>query len=453
MITFKNIGSENIGASCYYLDFNGNGIILDSGIDPRKTGIESLPDFNLLKELPTEYVLVSHAHQDHIGALPFLIKSYPQLKIITTPQTRALAELVLHNAVSILKKEITDEKFVLYSHDEVDLLIKSINYLEYEKEQVLSSYYAGLNSDVKIKFYDAGHILGAAGILLENQNKKIFYTGDIKLSKQQLLPGASLPSEKVDVLILETTYGSTPDEEIPEWESEAKRFANEANDVLSRGGSILIPVFALGKMQEILSMIYNLIKRRKLTEVNLFIGGIGKQISRVYDLNRYTTNRIDKEFEISSIPTLDFNEVNNPNEFFKSPSIVLASSGMMIKGTSSYSFAINWLSQKNSAIFTVGYMEPESFGYLISKSKKNDLIKLDDSLEVKVKCDIKNFRFPSHSTKSELLSIVKKLNPEKVILVHGEEESINTIASLILNQNKKIKILLANKGKEIIIQD
>lgn len=453
MITFKNIGSENIGASCYHLDFNGNGIILDSGIDPRKTGIESLPDFNLLKELPTDYVLVSHAHQDHIGALPFLIKSYPQLKIITTPQTRALAELVLHNAVSILKKEITDEKFVFYSHDEVDLLIKSINYLEYEKEQVLSSYYAGLNSDVKIKFYDAGHILGAAGILLENQNKKIFYTGDIKLSKQQLLPGASLPSEKVDVLILETTYGSTPDEEIPEWESEAKRFAKEANDVLSRGGSILIPVFALGKMQEILSMIYNLIKRRKLTEVNLFIGGIGKQISRVYDLNRYITNRIDKEFEISSIPTLDFNEINNPNEFFKSPSIVLASSGMMIKGTSSYSFAINWLSQKNSAIFTVGYMEPESFGYLISKLKKNDVIKLDNSLEVKVKCDIKNFRFPSHSTKSELLSIVKKLNPEKVILVHGEEESINTIASLILNQNKKIKILLANKGKEIIIQD
>lgn len=453
MITFKNIGSENIGASCYYLNFNGNGIILDAGIDPRKTGIESLPDFDLLKELSTDYVIVSHAHQDHIGALPFLIKSYPHLKIITTPQTRALAELVLHNAVSILKKEITDEKFVFYSHDEVDLLIKSINYLEYEKEQILSSYYAGLNSDVKIKFYDAGHILGAAGILLENQNKKIFYTGDIKLSKQQILPGATLPSEKVDVLILETTYGSTPIEEIPEWESEAKRFAKEANDVLTRGGSILIPVFALGKMQEILSTIYNLIKRRKLTEVNLFIGGIGKQISRVYDLNRYTTNRIDKEFEISSIPTLDFNEINNPNEFFKSPSIVLASSGMMIKGTSSYQFAINWLSQKNSAIFTVGYMEPESFGYLISKARKNDVIKIDESIEVKVKCDIKNFRFPSHSNQSELLSIVKKLNPEKIILVHGEEESINTMASLILNQNKKIKIFLANKGKEIIIQD
>jgi len=449
MITFKNIGSENIGASCYYLNFNGNGIILDAGIDPRKTGIESLPDFDLLKELPTDYVIVSHAHQDHIGALPFLIKSFPHLKIITTPQTRALAELVLHNAVSILKKEITDEKFVFYSHDEVDLLIKTINYLEYEKEQLLSSYYACLDSDVKIKFFDAGHILGAGGILLENQNKKIFYTGDIKLSKQQLLPGANLPSEKVDVLILETTYGSTPNEEIPEWESEAKRFAKEANIILSKGGSILIPVFALGKMQEILSMIYNLIKRRKLTEVNIFVGGIGKQISRIYDLNRYTTNRIDKEFEITSIPTLDYNEIKNQNEFFKSPSIVLASSGMIIKGTSSYQFALNWLSQKQSAIFTVGYMEPESLGYLISKARKNDVIKLDESLEVIVKCDIKNFRFPSHSKRDELLKIVEKLNPEKIVLVHGEEESINWIANKILSRNKKVQIIIPSKGKEI----
>lgn len=453
MISFKNIGNDFIGASCYYFNFDGNGVIIDSGIDPRKTGVESLPDFSLLEDLPTDYVLISHAHQDHIGSLPFLIKKYPHLKIISTPQTRALAELVLHNAVSILRKEIIDENFAFYNHDEVDLLIKSINYLEYEKEKILTSYYAGSNSDVKIKFYDAGHILGAAGILLENQGKKIYYSGDIKLSKQQIIPGAILPSDKIDVLILETTYGSTPLEEIPDWNSEAKRFAKEANNILSAGGSILIPVFALGKMQEILSMIFNLIKKRKLAEVNLYVGGIGKQISRIYDLNRYTTNRIDREFEISSILTLDYNDITNLQEIFNTPSIVLASSGMMIKGTNSYDFALRWLSQKHSAIFTVGYMEPESPGYLISKSKKNQILILDESLKLTVNCEIKNFRFPSHSNREELLEIVKKLNPEKIILVHGEEESINSMAKLILHQNKKIKILLAEKGKEIIFQE
>lgn len=449
MIKFLNIGSEAIGANCYYLNFDGNGIIIDSGIDPQKIGFESLPDFNLLKELPTDYAIISHAHQDHIGSLPFLIKAYPHLKIYTTPQTRALAELVLHNAVSILKKEINDDNFQLYSHDEVDLLIKTINYLEYGKEHTLNSYYAGLNSQVKITFYDAGHILGAAGILLENQGKKIFYTGDIKTSRQQLLPGAVLPSTKVDVLILETTYGSTPVEEIPDWNEEAKRFAIESNKILTKGGSILIPVFALGKMQEILSMIWSLIKRKKLSDVNLFVGGIGKQISRVYDLNRYTTNRIDKEFELGMIPTNDFNGCENLQEFFKSPSIVLASSGMMIKGTSSYHFALNWLSRKNSAIFTVGYMDSQTPGYLISKAKRNDIIEFDESKKIKVNCDIKNFRFPSHSNRDELIKIVELLNPEKIILIHGEEESINWVASKILSKNKKIEIIIPSKGKEI----
>lgn len=449
MISFKNIGNDFIGASCYYLNFDGNGIIIDSGIDPRKTGTESLPDFGLLKDLPTDYVLISHAHQDHIGSLPFLIKMFPHLKIISTPQTRALAELVLHNAVSILRKEIIDENFSFYNHDEVDLLIQSMNYLEYEKEQLLTSFYAGLNSDVKIKFYDAGHILGAAGILLENQGKKIFYTGDIKLSKQQILPGAILPPTKIDVLILETTYGSTPVEEIPEWNSEAKRFAKEANNVLSAGGSILIPVFALGKMQEILSMIFNLIKKRKLADVSLYVGGIGKQISRVYDLNRYTTNRIDKEFEISSVCTKDYKDITNSQEFFKTPSIVLASSGMMIKGTASYDFALRWLSQKHSAIFTVGYMDIESPGYLILKSSKNQILILEESLKMKVNCEIKNFRFPSHSNREELLEIVKKLNPENLILVHGEEQSINSMANLILKKFSKIKIFTAERGKII----
>ncbi|MCX7612333.1 MAG: MBL fold metallo-hydrolase, partial [Ignavibacterium sp.] len=349
-------------------------------------------------------------------------------------------------------KEIADENFSFYNHDEVDLLIKSMNYLEYEKEQILTSYYAGSNSDVKITFYDAGHILGAAGILLENQGKKIFYTGDIKLSKQEILPGANLPSTKVDVLILETTYGSTPIEEIPEWNIESERFAKEANNILSAGGSILIPVFALGKMQEILSMIFNLIKRRKLADVNLYVGGIGKQISRVYDLNRYTTNRIDKEFEISSIPTLDYNEITNTQDFFKTPSIVLASSGMMIKGTSSYDLGIKWLSQKNSAIFTVGYMDPDSPGFIISKARKGDLLNLYDEKEIKVNCEIKNFRFPSHSNKDELLQIVKRLSPDKVILIHGEESSINSIALSILNQNKNIQVFIAEKCKDIIIQ-
>lgn len=107
---------------------------------------------------------------------------------------------------------------------------------------------------------------------------------------------------------------------------------------------------------------------------------------------------------------------------------------------------------KNSAIFTVGYMDPDSLGFIISKARKGDLLNLFDEKEIKVNCEIKSFRFPSHSNKDELLQIVKSLSPDKVILIHGEESSINSIALTILNQNENIQVLIAEKGKETKIQ-
>ncbi|MCZ6703742.1 MAG: MBL fold metallo-hydrolase, partial [Ignavibacteria bacterium] len=116
MVTFLPLGgADEIGANCYYLNINGSGIILDCGMHPKKTGLDALPKFELLENKALDYVLISHAHQDHINALPFLIKKFPHLKIVTTPQTRAIAELTLHNAISILGQQIEDKSFSIYS--------------------------------------------------------------------------------------------------------------------------------------------------------------------------------------------------------------------------------------------------------------------------------------------------------------------------------------------------
>lgn len=451
MISFLPIGGGNeIGANSYYLNFNGNGIILDCGIHPQKTGLESLPDFNLLKDKPIDWCLISHAHQDHIGSLPFLIKKYPYIKIITTPQTRALAELTLHNSVSILKKEINDGSFEFYTHDEVDLLIKMIGYKEYESETELNSFHQSARSKVNASFYDAGHILGSAGILLESNDYKIFYTGDINLTNQTLIPAATLPKTKVDTLILETTYGATDSELLLNWKDESLRFAKEANKILNRGGSILIPVFSLGKIQEMLATIWLLMQKKKLTTVDIYTGGIGTKINRTYDYNRYVVNRVDKEFELNTIPQKDYYEISNPEEFFKHPCIVLASSGMMIENTASYNFARRWLAQNDSAIFTVGYMDPQSAGYIIANSERGDKVQLSKFDETReVKCQIKNFKFSAHARREDLLKIVDKLKPENVILTHGDEEAIDWVGSAILKKYKNVKVKIGLAGNEI----
>ena len=450
MIEFLALGGAGeIGANCYYLNINNVGIILDCGMHPQKTGLASIPKFDLLEDKPTDYILISHAHQDHLNALPFLIKIFPHLKIITTPQTRAVAELTLHNAISILKRQVDESEFEIYSRDEVDLLIKSINYKSYNEKFVITS----LNSskEIEAEFFDAGHIIGSAGIMLRFDGRKIFFTGDINLSSQTLLAGAELPSEKIDILITETTYGSTESSGLNHWENEVDRFSSSINKIINNGGSVLIPVFALGKLQEILATIWQQMQKNKITSVDIYTGGIGNKINRIYDYNRYVVNRNAKELMLSDIPQKNLNELREYDDLFKSPSIVLASSGMMIESTFSFLLAKQWLQKKDSAIFTVGYMDPSTPGSIISKAKRGDKIQVTDrDKKVEVKCEIKNFRLSAHSKREELVSLVKKLNPDKVVLIHGDKEAIDWIGASILKQFPGKKVFAAENFKEII---
>ncbi len=457
MIEFLPLGGAGeIGASCFYLNVSGTGIILDCGMHPQRTGIKALPNFDLIKDLPVDYCLISHAHQDHLSAIPFLVQRHPYIRIITTPQTRAIAELTLHNSVSILNEQLNpedlygNEKIKIYTHEEVDLLIQSIDYKSYGKVFEIEGYDHYNSSPVKTLFYDAGHILGSASILIEHDGKKIFYTGDINLNNQALIRGASLPEDKIDTLILETTYGSTDSSALPDWNIEAERLASEINKILIGGGSILIPVFSLGKMQEVLTILWNLMLKKKLIQTDIYTGGIAQKISRVYDYNRYTVNMIDPEFEISSIPQKDLYEVENTEKFFKNPCIVLAPSGMMVEGTASFNLARHWIRQSKSAIFTVGYMEKSTPGYKFANAAQGSTIEIGTSTE-QIRCKILNFRFSAHSQREDLLKIVRRLKPDNVVLVHGELPAIEWVGFSVLKEFGNIKLYTAELGKQINI--
>lgn len=445
-------GASDIGASCFYLNINNTGILLDCGIDPRKKGKESLPYFSLIKNEPLDFVFISHAHQDHIGALPFLVQEFPHVIIYSTYQTKEIAEIVLHNALNILAQENIDQNELRnYTHEEIDLLVKSIRDIDYKKEILLEGFAHNSNEKIKITFLDAGHILGSASIKIEFENEIIIYSGDINLSNQSLMVGAELNDYgKATTLILETTYGATDSSQLGNWLSESNRFAKLANKILHNDGSILVPVFALGKTQEILSTIFSLIEKKKITDANIYTGGVSKEISNVYDRNRYIVNYDKKDLVLRNIPQTNFNEIEDLNYFNKNNGIILASSGMILKNTPSFRFTKYWLNQKKFAIFIVGYIDETAPGYVISKAQKNDSILFDDEPQ-KVQCTIERFYFSAHSKREELIEIVNKINPEKIILVHGNDEAKNWIGEKILSINSKRKVYSAENFKEIVL--
>lgn len=441
-------GGQEIGANCYYLNVDGTGIILDSGFHPEKKGTEALPLFELLDNFFTDFVFVSHAHTDHIGALPYLIQKNPHLKIYTTPQTRDLAEVMLHNSLALTQKEIVDsDPLPKYTHEQVDLLTESFNVIKYDEPLSIHGYRHLNNKDIQIKFLDAGHILGAAGILIQTNDARIFYTGDTNASKQSILTGADYPKEAIDVLILETT-SATSDSNIKR-QDEAKRLAKSINKIVENGGSVLIPVFALGKLQETLTLLHNLMRKGSIPELDVYTGGMGREISDIYDFHRYTTKRISKELQLKDIPQLpiDYEELLSA-KYFKVPSIVLASSGMMFEGTTSFALAQRWLKEKNFGIFFVGYVTPDSPGYTILNSKTGDSIELGDaSGKIKVASEIDYFRFTSHSNRDDLITLVKTLRPKTVILIHGGQNGIDWMEKELSNRFPSIKIIKPRIGE------
>ncbi|MAT56364.1 MAG: MBL fold metallo-hydrolase [Melioribacteraceae bacterium] len=443
-------GADEIGASCYYLNIEGTGILLDCGIHPRKIGYASLPNLDILKNLPVDFCIVTHAHQDHIGALPILIKQYPHVRIYATKQTVEIAEYTLHNAVKILRESLGDTPELLYTHEEVDLLVRSMIDYRYNETFEIIGLRHNSNETIKVRFYDAGHILGSASVLLEHEGKRIFYTGDINFNPQSLMQTALPPSKPVDILITESTYGAKTTEDFNDWDKESDRFINYLNSIINKGGSVLVPVFALGKTQELLSTLHKKLVKRKLTDTTFYTGGLGTKINKLYDKNRFLVNYSDPEFELSNIEQTDAYQINDLQTYVKNPGIVLVSSGMLLRNTFSYSLLLYWLNQSKFGIAFVGYLDPESPGYKVLNAGTGNKVELSESMEVK--CSIEKFSFTAHARGDQLISLAEHLKPSRIILVHGTDEAKDTLGFKLLQKFPNIKLNSAAKLNQIEIK-
>lgn len=452
-ITFTPIGTTNeIGDASFLLTLDGTSVILDAGVHPRKEGIESVPNYRTVRDADVDAILLSHCHLDHLGALPVALSYFPQASVLMSEGSAAIAPVMLQHTASVMRRQHLDENgpVPLYTRDDIDLISYVFQGVRSGQDFPVFNLEKWA-PDLSVQFYDAGHILGASGMLLKSKSGTVFYTGDTCAHDQDLIPGAIYPDEAVDMLILESTLGADPSAEEKTRRGEEKRFAQAIDDVINNKGSVLIPAFSLGRTQEMLALLHRLREQSKIPDVEIYTAGFGEIISKLYDRTIKHTRRTHSELRIQDLdirPIPPGDVRRGPH--LRKPSIIVVSSGMMAQHTMSYRLAEVMLSDPRHGIFFVGYIAPDMPGYQVRMAQQGQVIQLSPtSPERPVQCRIEKFHFSAHSNRKDLLKIVEKLSPKRVVLVHGERGASGWMREIIKLNFPKTDVTIAEQGVSV----
>ncbi|MCS4040636.1 MBL fold metallo-hydrolase [Salinibacter ruber] len=445
--------TDGIGASCHFLDLNGSGIALDAGTDPQRDGPDSLPRFDWVGDQADSYVdhtLVTHAHHDHMGSLPVLVRRFPHAMAHMTDATKKLLDILLPASARLQEKrrdrgETTHEP--LFTEDELEALHHL--YLTHDLGQGFDLTGPKGQSSVTGRFFSAGHILGSAGVELQfeewGRDRRVFYTSDTNMQAQTIIPGGEYP-DSTDVLILESTQGAEPEAAATSRPEERDRFRKTLSQVLARGGTALIPVFVMGRAQEILVLLGQLKREGAIpADVPIYTAGSMRAIAGVYDDTRNTTPRVDASDEVYAVDQERVPyESEAKREILEGPGIMVVSSGMMIEPTLSNVLARRMVENEDDAVLLVGHPAEGTPARRLQDAAAEGngapVMLADGHGPQPVYCTVERFRFSGHSDRRELLSLVERMTPETVLLIHGDPDAKDWMAEHIKEAHPETEV-------------
>ncbi len=446
----------DIGASAWFVDIEGHRLLMDAGIHPKREGRDALPRFDLVKGEEVDAIAISHCHHDHVGSLPVALRYFPRAHVLMTELSYFLVERVLHNSVNVMKRqrdELGIREYPLFSHGEVEEVAPLFQGFKYNREVDWASFEkarAGFLSPT-LEFFDAGHALGSAGIMVRAQKETLFYTGDVCFHDQTILKSARFEDVKADVLIMETTRGNRVLPPGFSRESEIERLSQALQRVLERRGSILIPTFALGRTQEILALLAVLMEEGKLARQPIFIGGLGRVFTEIYDLESHRTHRQHPNLQLHEALELVVLEQGQADKMRLGGGLIFViTAGMMSENTAAHNLAVRMMDDEHQAIFFVGYTDPDTPGGRLKISKLGEPFIFSPSAGEKIRrCEIEDFDLTAHANRGDLLDFVGQVEPRAVLLSHGEADSRNWFEEQIRARYPKIKVIQPKPGEII----
>jgi Cft2 family RNA processing exonuclease len=445
-----------IGANSYYLEMAGHRLVLDCGMHPKNLGEDALPNFKPIADRSIDAILISHAHQDHIGTLPVLMRRQPRARVFMTDATADIGDVLLHNSVNVMmrqREELGTMLYPLFTHRETDRASDLWQSCPMRQRLSTSGERVSPNENGPLSFelYDAGHVLGSAGILLRGEGGTVFYTGDVNFDDQTIMEAAGFPDEKIDILIMECTRGDHA--QPADWTraTEERLLAAAIEDAFQGRGCALIPVFALGKTQEVLAMFGKFRRDQLLRDFPIYIGGLSSKMTNIYDRRAATSRR--------QLPGLQLMDdlapfVLNGQTIHDAPArpgrVYALSSGMMTPKTLSNIFAHRLVENPQQSIFFVGYADPESPAGLLRDAAPGSEVQLDaDEAPQRVRCNLKQFQFSAHASRETLIAYAKKVSPQKVVLVHGDPPAVEWMRATLSAELPNAEVIVPTPGVEI----
>ncbi len=430
-------GFREVGRSAVLIQTAKSSVLIDCGINVGNASSGNVYPYLDLNEFNIEdldAVIISHAHLDHQGLVPYLYKYGYEGPIYCTKPTRNLMTLLQLDYLDVSERE---GKLLPYGQKEVKKAVLHTIPLDFGEVTDIAP-------DVRLTLHNAGHILGSSIVHLHVGDGlyNLAYTGDFKFAKTRLLEPANTAFPRLETLIVESTYGA-PKDTMPARRESEKLLAAIINKTIRENGKVLIPVLAVGRAQELLIVIEEYMRRGLIDEVPVYIDGLISEATAIHTTHPEYLSRDLREmiFHQGMNPFLSEFFVQVDNTSVRSdiiegdPCIIMATSGMMTGGPSVEYFRQLAFNPDNALIF-VSYQVEGTLGRQIQKGYREIPMKAghDRTVAVHVKMKIiTNEGFSGHSSRQQIINYIRKVEPrpERIITCHGENSKCTGLASAI----------------------
>ncbi len=393
--------AKEVGRSAFLINSNDTNILLDYGVLLKRE-----PAFPMhVKPKDIDAVVITHAHLDHSGNVPFLfLNTDSKIKALATLPTFELSQLLIQDMIKISGFYLPFE-----FSDLINMLDHSIN-VDYRTKQSVK--------DINITLFESGHVLGGSTVIVETEGKRIFYTGDINTRGSKVLRPADLDIGEIDLLIIESTYSQA--EQVPREQSE-KELVNFALEVVERKGILFIPAFSVERAQEIACVLkaYNFPYR-------IAMDGMALKASEI--MLRHPVFLRDPEVFKKSIEEVEnITSWDKRKKVIKTPGVIISPAGMLVGGSAV--FYLQELSKDHlNGIALVSYQGEGTPGRSLLEKREVTF----GGKSIKCLAEINRFEFSGHNSRKELFEILDKVkgNPN-VLTVHGDNHSCTKFAEEI----------------------